>query len=116
MRAGEADEDYLSQQFEFIVFSTTSIDRQVESGKYMSIKELRGEQRRQLIDTQQVFDTWRQAHHEAKHRFAGSMRWGERNGTDYLLRKIGQTERSLGRRDVETPPCQCEVKHLSRAI
>jgi hypothetical protein len=68
----------------------------------MSIKELRGEQRRQLIDTQQVFDTWRQAHHEANHRFAGSMRWGERNGTDYLLRKIRQAETSLGRRGVET--------------
>jgi hypothetical protein len=68
----------------------------------MSIRELRGEQRRQLIDTQQVFDTWRQAHREANHRFAGSMRWGERNGTDYLLRKIGQSERSLGPRSVET--------------
>jgi hypothetical protein len=68
----------------------------------MSIKELRGEQRRQMIDTRQVFDTWRQAHHEANRRFAGSMRWGERNGTDYLLRKIKQAETSLGRRGVET--------------
>jgi hypothetical protein len=68
----------------------------------MSIKQLRGEQRRQQIDTRQVFDAWRQAHHEAKHRFAGSMRWGERNGTEYLLRKTRQTEKSLGRRDVET--------------
>jgi hypothetical protein len=68
----------------------------------MSINELRGEQRRQLIDTQQVFDTWRQAHHEANHRFAGSMRWGKRNGTDYLLRKIGQAETSLGPRSVKT--------------
>jgi hypothetical protein len=68
----------------------------------MSIKELRGEQRRQLIDTRQVFDTWRQAHHEANHRFAGSMRWGERNGAEYLLRKTKQTEKSLGRRGVET--------------
>jgi hypothetical protein len=68
----------------------------------MSINELRGEQRRQLIDTQQVFDTWRQANQEAKRRFAGSMRWGERSGTEYLLRKTGQTETSLGRRSVET--------------
>jgi hypothetical protein len=74
----------------------------VESGKRMYINELRGEQRRQIIDTRQVFDTWRQARHEANHRFAGSMRWGERNGADYLLRKIGQTEKSLGRRGVET--------------
>jgi hypothetical protein len=68
----------------------------------MYIRELRGEQRRQFIDTQQVFDTWRQAHSEAKHRFAGSMRWGERNGRDYLLRKIGQAETSLGPRSAET--------------
>jgi hypothetical protein len=68
----------------------------------MSINDLRGEQRRQLIDTQQVFDTWRQTHQEAKRRFAGSMRWGKRNGTEYLLRKIRQTETSLGRRSVDT--------------
>jgi hypothetical protein len=48
-----------------------------------SINDLRGEQRRQLIDTQQVFDTWRQTHQEAK-RLAGGMRWGKRNGTEYL--------------------------------
>jgi hypothetical protein len=68
----------------------------------MSVNDLRGEQRRQLIDTQQVFDTWRQTHQEAKRRFTGSMRWGKRIGTEYLLRKIGQTETSLGRRSVET--------------
>jgi hypothetical protein len=92
----------LVQQLEFVVFSTTLSLEQVESGKRMSIIDLRGEQRRQLIDTQQVFDAWRQLHYEAKHRFAGSMRWGERNGTEYLLRKTGQTETSLGRRGVET--------------
>jgi hypothetical protein len=30
------------------------------------------------------------------------MRWGERNGADYLLRKIGRTETSLGRRSADT--------------
>lgn len=30
------------------------------------------------------------------------MRWGERSGTDYLLRKIGKTETSLGPRNGET--------------
>lgn len=30
------------------------------------------------------------------------MRWGERNGTEYLLRKIGKTETSLGPRSEET--------------
>ena len=32
----------------------------------MSINDLRGEQRRQLIDTQQVFDTWRQTQSGSK--------------------------------------------------
>jgi hypothetical protein len=90
------------QYLESIDFSTTFTQRLHGSGKHMSINDLRGEQRRQLIDAQQVFDTWRQARQEAKRRFAGSMRWGERNGTEYLLRKIRQTETSLGRRSVET--------------
>jgi hypothetical protein len=68
----------------------------------MFFSELNGEQRRQLIDTQQVFETWREASHEAKRRFAGSMRWAERHGADYLLRKIGRTETSLGRRSADT--------------
>ena len=46
----------------------------------MYINDLRGEQRRQLIDTQQVFDTWRQARQEANRRFAGE-------------REMGRTER-----------------------
>ena len=32
----------------------------------------------------------------------GSMRWAERNGTEYLLRKRGKVERSLGQRSPET--------------
>lgn len=68
----------------------------------MLINELSGEQRRQLIDTQQVFGTWCEISHKSKRRFAGSMRWGERNGAEYLLRKIGRTETSLGRRSSDT--------------
>jgi hypothetical protein len=68
----------------------------------MFFSELKGEQRRQLIDTQQVFDTWRETSREARRRFGGSMRWAARNGVDYLLRKTGRTERSLGRRSDET--------------
>ena len=63
---------------------------------------LSGEQRRQLIDTQQAYDAWRAAKADSNRRFAGSMRWGERNGKEYLLRKIGKTERSLGFRSKET--------------
>ena len=68
----------------------------------MKLEEFNSEQRRRLIDTQQVFDAWRQARIEGERRFAGGMRWAPRNGTDYLLRKIGKRETSLGRRSRET--------------
>jgi hypothetical protein len=68
----------------------------------MFIRELTGDQRRQLVDTQQVFESWREAFREAKRRFAGSMRWVERNGGEYLLRKIGRAETSLGRQSADT--------------
>lgn len=72
------------------------------SGKPLNLKVLSAEQRRQLIDTQQVYEAWRAANEENKRRFAGGMRWGDRNGTEYLLRKIGKTETSLGARNKET--------------
>lgn len=68
----------------------------------MSFTELRAEQQRQLIDTVDVFNAWRNARIDRRRRFAGSMRWAERNGKQYLLRKIGQRERSLGPRSLET--------------
>jgi hypothetical protein len=72
-----------------------------ESGKLLYLNELNGEQRRQLIDTQQVYGAWRDSDAEKHRRFAGSMRWAERNGTDYLLRKVGSRETSLGPRSGE---------------
>lgn len=62
------------------------------------MQELSANQRRQLIDTQQVFATWREARADSTHRFAGGMRWARRNGAEYLLRKIGKRETSLGLR------------------
>lgn len=64
--------------------------------------ELSEAQRRQLVDARQVFDAWRVAEAERQRRFRGSMRWLTRKGTDYLHRKIGRRERSLGRRSAET--------------
>lgn len=64
--------------------------------------ELRGEQQRQLIDTVDVYEAWREANIERRRRFAGSMRWVERGGRSYLLRKIGAKERSLGPLSAET--------------
>jgi hypothetical protein len=72
------------------------------SGNPLELKALTGKQRRQLIDTQQAYEAWRGANSEASRRFAGGMRWGLRGGKDYLLRKIGKTETSLGPRTKET--------------
>jgi hypothetical protein len=72
------------------------------SGNPLELKTLGTEQRRQLIDTQQAYETWRATKAESNHRFAGSMRWGHRNGKEYLLRKIGKSETSLGIRSKDT--------------
>jgi hypothetical protein len=66
------------------------------------LRELTGEQRRQLIDTQQVYEAWLHADGERQRRFAGSMRWVERNAAEYLLRKSRQIETSLGPRSSHT--------------
>jgi len=63
---------------------------------------LSGSQRRQLIDTQQVYEAWRVANEAANRRFAGSMRWVKRSSAEYLLRKTGRAETSLGARSDQT--------------
>lgn len=68
----------------------------------MQLNELTGEQRRQLIDSQQIYESWRLARQDRDRRFAGGMRWASRNGADYLLRKVGRSETSLGVRSPET--------------
>lgn len=68
----------------------------------MNFRELSGEQRRQLVDTQQVASVWRVADDEKRRRFAGGMRWANRNGAEYLLRKVGKEETSLGVRNSAT--------------
>jgi len=60
--------------------------------------ELSNEQRRQLIDVQQIYAAWRDARDAAR----GHMRWLNRRGTDYLHHKMGQSERSLGPRSEKT--------------
>jgi len=68
----------------------------------ISSTELSEEQGRQLVDARQVFEAWRSADIERYRRYRGSMRWLSRKGRDYLHRKIGKRERSLGRRSDET--------------
>jgi hypothetical protein len=66
------------------------------------MRELDGEQARQSINTRQVFEAYEAAASERRRRFVGSMRWARRRGNDYLLRKIGAKETSLGPRGEET--------------
>jgi hypothetical protein len=72
------------------------------SGKHPYIKEISGEQRRQLIDARQVFEAYELARGEFRIRYEGSMRWGERAGAEYLLYKRGRSEKSLGAYSAET--------------
>ena len=64
--------------------------------------ELTSDQRRQMVDASQLYAAWREAEQERQRRFTGSMRWAPRSGADYLLRKIGRSEHSLGPRSPET--------------
>jgi hypothetical protein len=59
-------------------------------------------QRRVLIDLRQAYAVWRENARDQSCRFAGSMRWREKSGIDYLFRKIGTSEKGLGRRSPET--------------
>lgn len=64
----------------------------------MNFIEMDNEQRRQLIDAQQAYSTWRPAKQELDS--LGSMHWQNTKGTRYLIEKHGAVRKSLGR---ETP-------------
>ena len=64
--------------------------------------ELSNAQRRQYVDVIQTFEAWEESRQEMARRFAGSMRWVERKGHVYLLRKRANSEVSLGPRSDET--------------
>ena len=67
-----------------------------------SFGELSNEQRRQMIDVRQAYEEWRRTRHDLKHSYTGSMRWASRKGREYLLRKNGRSEKSLGPRSDRT--------------
>jgi hypothetical protein len=64
----------------------------------MNYVEMDNEQRRQLIDVQQAYATWRPADLALKD--IGSMHWQRTKGVRYLIEKHGAVRKSLGR---ETP-------------
>jgi hypothetical protein len=63
------------------------------------------EQRRQIIDTSQVWDAWTAARRRSRS-YLGSMGWKRQNGQDYLVRQFSEGRarkaRSLGPRSPET--------------
>lgn len=58
-------------------------------------------QRKLFVDLRQVYEAYRLSQSQAEH-YAGSMRWREKNGTDYLFRKVGSAEKGLGVRSPQT--------------
>jgi hypothetical protein len=79
----------------------------------MRFTELTNEQRRQFIDVAGAFAAWRDASRKATR---GSLRWVTRKGTDYLYRKTGKSERSLGRRSPETEAIAAEHNLLRQRL
>ena len=66
------------------------------------LAELNNAQRRQFVDVVQIFEAWEDSRAELGRRFVGSMRWVERKGHVYLLRKRASSEVSLGRKTEKT--------------
>ena len=64
--------------------------------------ELSNDQARHLVDLRQVYEEWESCRFRFHRQYSGSMRWGARKGYEYLLKKDGSSERSLGRRSGDT--------------
>ncbi|EWY37297.1 hypothetical protein N825_20895 [Skermanella stibiiresistens SB22] len=64
--------------------------------------ELSEIQRKTIVDLRQAYEAFHATRRNADRHYAGSMRWREKNGSEYLFRRIGKGERSLGRRDEHT--------------
>ena len=79
----------------------------------MRLTELTNEQRRQIIDVVQVFASWRDADRKA---VPGSLRWVSRKGAEYLYRKYGKSERSLGRRSPATEAIMNEQSRIRNRL
>jgi hypothetical protein len=79
-----------------------------------SFNALDVEQARQAVDCRQVFDALRAAEGDLARRFAGSMAWKTVHGQDYLYRRRGRVEKSLGPRSAETEAMEAAFR-ASRA-
>lgn len=68
----------------------------------IEINDLSLDARRQLAEVQQRYAALRAVEAELSRRFSGSMAWRPRAGKNYLYRRRGRVERSLGPRDAAT--------------
>jgi hypothetical protein len=66
------------------------------------MRDLSGQQVRQLIDVKQLYETLLNAEHDYEHSFRGSMSWKAVHGHEYLYRKRHSDWKSLGPRAPET--------------
>jgi hypothetical protein len=82
----------------------------------MDFHELSNEQRRQLIDTAQVFTAWRDARDRFEHSYKGTLKWVKRPSGDYLVRKTGKAERGLGPRSAETERLKAEYDPARKTL
>jgi hypothetical protein len=64
--------------------------------------ELTADQRRQLVDAQQAFRSWRTADREFRHSYRGQMHWRKVGGREYLSRKYHKVWEEIGIRTPET--------------
>lgn len=72
----------------------------------MQLPELNNDQRREVVNTRQRYEAWRNAS-SREYGYRGSMVWAEVNGSDYLVRSSYdehnvRRQKSLGRRNAET--------------
>ncbi len=69
-------------------------------------KELSNEQIRQMVDSEQAFQSWHETRDEFLHGYEGSykgtMKWKTRESGQYLYRILNGVEKSLGARSPET--------------
>ena len=65
-------------------------------------REIPTDTRRWSIDAAQIYEALIEARQIRREKFNGSVRFAPRNGVDYLLRKVRQREKSLGRRSPGT--------------
>ncbi|WP_027232987.1 nucleotidyltransferase domain-containing protein [Phyllobacterium sp. UNC302MFCol5.2] len=68
-----------------------------------NFNELSPDQIRQLVNTEQVYESYKASSKEYEQRFSGSMSWKtSTNGKEYLYKKSGGIWKSLGPRSTET--------------